>query len=172
MLHKGFHLDRLRSRMTEYNRLAYSKRKWSNTVRCKSRFSSFFSSLLFSVSSRYKKTEKQKLWSEGSNGGRQRDEEHPSSDTNCCEWGRPPVRKRSHNNLSYGRTCVWEMWKNVIRTHTHTHTHTKRYISIIKSATVTNEQPTLTKGYKVTLYSDSLRATALYAIYTNGPNLG
>ena len=24
-----------------------------------------------------------------------------------------------------------------------------------------------TKGYKVTLYSDSLRATALYAIYTN-----
>ena len=31
---------------------------------------------------------------------------------------------------------------------------------------------TFTKGYKVTLYSDSLRATALYAIYTNGPNLG
>ena len=46
MLHKGFHLDRLRSRMTEYNRLAYSKRKWSNTVRCKPRFTSFFSSLL------------------------------------------------------------------------------------------------------------------------------
>ena len=35
-----------------------------------------------------------------------------------------------------------------------------------------NEQPTFTKGYKVTLYSDSLRATALYAIYINGPNLG
>ena len=31
---------------------------------------------------------------------------------------------------------------------------------------------TFTKGYKVTLYSDSLRATSLYAIYTNGPNLG
>ena len=31
---------------------------------------------------------------------------------------------------------------------------------------------TLIKGYKVTLYSDSLRATALYAIYRNGPNLG
>ena len=29
-----------------------------------------------------------------------------------------------------------------------------------------------TKGYKVTLYSDSLRATTLYPIYTNGPNLG
>ena len=33
-----------------------------------------------------------------------------------------------------------------------------------------NNQPS--KGYKVTLYSDSLRATALYAIYINGPNLG
>ena len=31
---------------------------------------------------------------------------------------------------------------------------------------------TFTKGYKVTLYSDSLRATALYPIYINGPNLG
>ena len=30
----------------------------------------------------------------------------------------------------------------------------------------------LSKGYKVTLYSDSLRATSLYAIYINGPNLG
>ena len=29
-----------------------------------------------------------------------------------------------------------------------------------------------TKGYKVTLYSDSLRATTLYAIYRNGPHLG
>ena len=49
----------------------------------------------------------------------------------------------------------------------------KEYHSINKNATVTNnEQPTFTKGYKVTLYSDSLRATALYAIYTNGPNLG
>ena len=31
---------------------------------------------------------------------------------------------------------------------------------------------TFTKGYKVTLYSGSLRATILYAIYINGPNLG
>ena len=31
---------------------------------------------------------------------------------------------------------------------------------------------TFSKGYKVTLYSDSLRETALYAIYINGPNLG
>ena len=57
MLHKKFHLYLLRSRMQEYNQLTYSKRKWSNTVRCKPRFSS---SSLFSVSSRYK-TEKQNV---------------------------------------------------------------------------------------------------------------
>ena len=58
-------------------------------------------------------------------------------------------------------------------THRERERGTKRYISINKNATVTNEQPTIfTKGYKVTLYSDSLRATALYATYTNGPNLG
>ena len=50
---------------------------------------------------------------------------------------------------------------------------TNRYISISNS--YNNEQPTTTTftiGYKVTLYSDSLRETTLYAIYTNGPNLG
>ena len=31
---------------------------------------------------------------------------------------------------------------------------------------------TLTQGYKVTLYSDYLRATTLYTIYRNSPNLG
>ena len=30
----------------------------------------------------------------------------------------------------------------------------------------------LTKGYKVTLYSDYPRATALNAIYRNSPNMG
>ena len=35
-----------------------------------------------------------------------------------------------------------------------------------------NVQPTLTKGYLVTLYSDLLRATVLYTIYRNSPNLG
>ena len=39
-------------------------------------------------------------------------------------------------------------------------------------ATVYKWTTTFVKGYKVTLYSDSLRATALYPIYTNGPNLG
>ena len=56
-------------------------------------------------------------------------------------------------------------------THTHTHTHTHRGTKSITLLT-RMQQPTFTKGYKVTLYSDSLRATALYAIYTNGPNLG
>ena len=58
--------------------------------------------------------------------------------------------------------------------------YTKREIEIeaqiisllAKCNSYNNEQPTFTKGYKVTLYSDSLRATALYAIYINGPNLG
>ena len=38
--------------------------------------------------------------------------------------------------------------------------------------TTTTTTTTFTKGYKVTLYSDSLRAIVLYAIYINGPHLG
>ena len=37
---------------------------------------------------------------------------------------------------------------------------------------MTTTATTFTKGYKVTLYSDSLRATSLYSIYINDPNLG
>ena len=149
--------------------MAYPKRRWFNTMRCKPRFSS---SSLFSVSSNAKQKNRI-LCSKGWNGGRQRDEEHPSSNTNCWEWTRLPVRKRSHNrNLWRGRTCVWGI-QDRIRTHTHTHRHTERHkeVSLI-SNNYNNEQPTFTKGYKVTLYSDSLRATALYAIYINGLNLG
>ena len=43
------------------------------------------------------------------------------------------------------------------------------YFSI---ATVTTITTNLTKGYKVTLYSDYPRETILYAIYRNSPNLG
>jgi hypothetical protein len=32
------------------------------------------------------------------------------------------------------------------------------------------QHPTLQKGYKVTIYSDRLRATTLYANYINGQN--
>ena len=49
---------------------------------------------------------------------------------------------------------------------------TKKYLLLAECNSYNNEQPTFTKGYKVTLYSDSLRANALYANYTNGPNLG
>ena len=53
----------------------------------------------------------------------------------------------------------------------------KRYISLsIATVTIitsiTTTTTTFTKGYEVTLYSDYLRATALYAIYRNSPNLG
>ena len=51
--------------------------------------------------------------------------------------------------------------------HTHTHTHIDRhkkalYFSIATVTIITTTS--LTKGYKVTLYSDYLRETALYAI--------
>ena len=80
------------------------------------------------------------------------------------------MRKRSHKNLF--------LWKNLRigdmkqgNTHRERERGTKMYIFISNS--YNNEQSTnLTKGYKVTLYSDSLRATTLYVNYTNGPNLG
>ena len=88
---------------------------------------------------RHKNKKNIMLWSEDSNGDRQRDEEHPSSDTNCWECTRPPVRKRSHNmNLWRGRACVWEIW-NKIRTERETHEEYLYY----QNATVTtmNNQP-------------------------------
>ena len=57
-------------------------------------------------------------------------------------------------------------------THRERERGTKSISLINKNATITRMTTTFTKGYKVTLYSDSLRATAFYAIYTNGPNLG
>ena len=63
---------------------------------------------------------------------------------------------------------VWKEEPAYRRYEARQHMHTQRerhkeYNSINKNATVTNnEQPTtFTKGYKVTLYSDSLRETAL-----------
>ena len=60
----------------------------------------------------------------------------------------------------------------------HTHrgrereTHTQIDISLLTKGNSYKWTTTFEKGYKVTLYSDSLRATALYPIYINGPNLG
>ena len=64
--------------------------------------------------------------------------------------------------------------QNEIRKEGERERSTKNKLIIFKKATVTNDNnnKNLTKGYKITLYSESLRATALYAIYINGPNLG
>ena len=54
----------------------------------------------------------------------------------------------------------------------HTHTQTKNISMFIEECnsskmTIITTTTTFTKGYNVTLYSDSLRTTALYAIYIN-----
>ena len=79
------------------------------------------------------------------------------------------MRKRSYNNLFRRKNLrMGDMNQDKIRTER----EPQRGISINKYATITTMTTTFTKGYKVTLYSDSLRAIALYANYTNGPNLG
>ena len=62
--------------------------------------------------------------------------------------------------------------KNVIRTKREREREAQRGVSLLSrmQQLQMNNQPT--RGYKVTLYSDSLRATALYANYISGPNLG
>ena len=50
--------------------------------------------------------------------------------------------------------------------------HKKTLYFLIATIITISTTPSLTKGYKVTLYSDYLRATSLYAIYRNSPNLG
>ena len=63
-----------------------------------------------------------------------------------------------------GRTCVWEMWSNILRTEKERESH-KEYNSINKICNSYKwTTTTFTKGYKVTLYSDSLRATAFMLI--------
>ena len=85
------------------------------------------------------------------------------------------MRKRSYNNLFKGKNL---RMGDVKQHNTHTERERERerhkeYNSINKSMQqLQMNNNNLTKGYKVTLYSDSLRATALCANYTNGPNLG
>ena len=50
-------------------------------------------------------------------------------------------------------------------THRERERDTKSISLINKNATVTRMTTTFTEGHKVTLYSDSLRATTLYANY-------
>ena len=81
------------------------------------------------------------------------------------------MRKRSHNNLFLRKNLRMGDMK---QEYGQREKEAQR-ISLLESNSYNNEQPTtitFTKGYKGTLYSDSLRATALYAIHINGPNLG
>ena len=85
-------------------------------------------------------------------------------------WGRRPSMPRQEQHF----VMVKNLCVCVCKIDTHTEREReigtkKRYIPVATNYKMTT---TFTKGYKVTIYSDSLRATALYAIYTNGPNLG
>ena len=81
------------------------------------------------------------------------------------------MRKRSHNNPVSKEEPAYGRYETEYA-HTHTHRGTKNVYIHIQGNSYKMTTTTFTKGYKVTLYSDSLRATALYAIYINGPNLG
>ena len=86
-------------------------------------------------------------------------------------WEAASAEEGTQQSVLRGRTCVLEIWNKIRRERERERDRgTKMYISI--STSYNNEQPTFSKGYKVTLYSDTLRATALYAIYINGPKLG
>ena len=93
---RGFHLEWLQPRRAEYSRLAYSKWRWSNGMRCKPFLLLLLSSLFLQMQEKQKTRmcDLKVLTAAGSG-----DEEHPSSDTNCWEWTRLPMRKRSYNNL-------------------------------------------------------------------------
>ena len=91
-----------------------------------------------------------------------------SCDTRC--WG------QGHQCGSTNNICVEEepAYENKQDTHKERErkrdTHKKTLYFLI--STITTISTTLTKGYKVTLYSDYVRVTALYAISKNSPNLG
>ena len=78
------------------------------------------------------------------------------------------MRKITQHSMVKKNLRIGEATQN---THRERERH-KEYLYYQECNSYNNEQPTFTKGYKVTLYSDSLRATALYANYTDGPNMG
>ena len=80
---------------------------------------------------------------------------------------RSSVRKYKQH-MWWRRTCVWE-WARYTQRGRERERRNNGVIFSISTITITT---TLTKGYKVTLYSDCLRATALYTIYRNSLNLG
>ena len=91
---------------------------------------------------------------------------------NCWMLGATCAEEGSHNVLLLEETCACEIWSNTIHTHRERERGTKSYILINQRGNSYKWTTTLEKGYRVTLYSDSLRATTLYPIYINGPNLG
>ena len=86
---------------------------------------------------------------------------------------------RDHTiDLCLGRTCVWKIQDRIRRERERERERERgreRHKECLYSWKGNNYkwQPTFTKGYKVTLYSDWLRATALYAIkLQKWPELG
>ena len=101
------------------------------------------------------------------------------SKSECCMWTDDDAQLVEKPLCSDTR-CWGRVMKNVcksgikIHTHTHTHTHRHKVVMFIKDYQQQLQQTiatTLTKGYEVTLYSDWLRATALYIIYRSRLNL-
>ena len=141
---------------TEYSRPTYSN-LWFNTVRCKL--------FVFLLPSLFFKENKSRML--------------------CGVRWRPTAGRRTSNALipNVGDKAVsaevqatFVMMKNLcVRKQD---TEREREIEIGTKETLyfnSNSykwQPTLTEIYKVALYSDYLRATALYAIYRNSPNMG
>ena len=136
--------------------LAYSKRRWSNSMGCKPRFSSSSFLCFFKVQNKKQKVvihefewrpaagwRTSKLWYQMLESGEAASAEEI---TQCSAVEEEPA---------YGRLKPRYAERE-------THTHTKRYNSIIKSMCNSYKwATTFAKGYKVTLYSDSLRATVL-----------
>ena len=81
---------------------------------------------------------------------------------------RPSMRKITQQSVMLKNLCIGE---TKLDTRREREREAQRISLFIRCNSYKYEQPP-SKGYKVTLYSDSLRATALYAIYINSPSLG
>ena len=127
---------------TEYTRLAYSN-LWFNTVRCKLLF--FFFLL---CSSKKTKTECCVVYDDD----RQRVEEPPTL------WyqmlGTRPSMRKCKQHSWWRRTCVWERARYAQRERERERERDRHKETLYSNSNSYKWQPTLTKGYKVTLYSD------------------
>ena len=85
---------------------------------------------------------------------------------------RPPVRKRDQPMFYCLKKSVYARCEATQYTCIEREREAQIVISLFTKGNSYKRTTTFAKGYKVTLYSDSLRATALYPIYINGLNLG